>query len=234
MKFKLSICAIGFGCLYVLPLLALPLQSPEAIRSVVQSFLEQQVNVLPEEEKEIRVGHLDPRLQLPACQNALKAYLPDGQSQDHITTVGVRCLDTKPWNVYVPVSIHIQSPVLVSTRNISRGELIQEQDVEIAKRDRAQLRYGYYKEKDFVVGQVASQNISAGTAITQKLVEMPNIISRGQSVTLFIQVNKIQVEMKGIAQDNGYLNKTIPVLNPSSKKVVQGRVVGPGRVEVVN
>jgi flagellar basal body P-ring formation protein FlgA len=230
---KIILIFLGLFC-FLLPLISQANlgQDPQELRQSIEVFLQNKFKVRPDEELKISVGYLDSRLKLTHCQSELMPFVPQGVPDSEISAVGVRCNDAKPWTIYVPVNIKVLGVVLVSTRNIVKGETIQETDLELAKRNRSQLLYSAFKDKELVVGQVANQNITLGTTFTQRMVEMPTVISKGQQVAIFTRANRVYVEVKGIAQENGYVNKVIPVMNLSSKKVMQGRVTGPGKVEI--
>lgn len=231
LRFKSLVFLIVFFCFNFAYANIAIRQNTDEVRKAVENFLHQNIQTNSDEEVQIRVGYIDHRLQLTACQTPLDIFLPDGITNE-MNTVGVRCSQPKSWTLYIPVNVKIFSEVLVSTRHIAHGEIINESDIRLVKRDRQQLRYGYFKKPEEVIGQIASQNIASGTALTQRLIELPNLITKGQGVTISIRSKHIYVEARGIAQDNGSLNKMIPVMNTSSKKVIQARVVGAGQVEV--
>ena len=60
----------------------------------------------------------------------------------------------------------------------------------------------------------------------------PEIVQRNESVTIVYEAPGMVLTMRGKAQDAGALGDTISVLNVQSKRVVQGKISGPGRVTV--
>jgi flagella basal body P-ring formation protein FlgA len=51
-------------------------------------------------------------------------------------------------------------------------------------------------------------------------------------VTIVYEVPGMTISMRGRASDAGALGDTIAVVNPQSKKTLQGQVVAPGKVSV--
>jgi flagellar basal body P-ring formation protein FlgA len=60
----------------------------------------------------------------------------------------------------------------------------------------------------------------------------PAVVQRNDIVTIFYEAPGINLTLRGQAQDAGALGDTVNVMNIQSKRVVQGVVVGPGRVTV--
>jgi flagella basal body P-ring formation protein FlgA len=58
------------------------------------------------------------------------------------------------------------------------------------------------------------------------------IIKRGDEVTVVLDHDGLEVSTKGVAREQGYLGKTIRLLNPKSKKEFQGLVVNAKTVRV--
>ena len=72
----------------------------------------------------------------------------------------------------------------------------------------------------------------AGQVIRQADVAKPELIARGETVTIMFQVPGITLTIVGKAVDPGALGDVISVLNVQSKRTVQATVIGPGRVSV--
>ena len=76
---------------------------------------------------EISVGRLDSRLKLAACDEALETYdSPNGLNGGR-GVVGVRCNGSKPWKIYVPVSVAVIEPSVgsasVSVQPVGSGSV---------------------------------------------------------------------------------------------------------------
>ena len=62
----------------------------------------------------------------------------------------------------------------------------------------------------------------------------PDLVQRSEPVTLVYEVPGVVLTLRGKAIDGGAEGDTISVMNEQSKRVVQGTIVGPGRVAIRN
>jgi len=60
----------------------------------------------------------------------------------------------------------------------------------------------------------------------------PDLVLRNEAVTLVYEAPGMVLTIRGKANDGGAQGDVISVLNEQSKRVVQGVIVGPGRVAV--
>jgi flagella basal body P-ring formation protein FlgA len=81
-------------------------------------------------------------------------------------------------------------------------------------------------------GAVARRNVPAGTALTEGDISRVDFVRAGSTVTMTARVNGLGVEVRGIAMQRGGVGDIIKVKNLSSGKVLAGRVVDAGRVEI--
>ena len=61
----------------------------------------------------------------------------------------------------------------------------------------------------------------------------PMIVQRNDTVSIVYEAPGLMLTLRGQAQDAGALGDTIGVLNVQSKRVVQGIITGPGRVQIL-
>ncbi len=178
-------------------------------------------------------GYLDPRLQLPRCTAALDAYVRPGTNLSGRTIVGVRCTGARPWKVYLPVYVAVMETVLITHSSMPRGYLIQPEDVEIATRDVSGLVGGYLSQPDDILGQRMKRAVGRGVVITPSLLQGQILVKRGQSVTLIVRNESLNIIMSGKALMDGAVNQRIKVENTGSGKVVEGLVRSAQQVEVL-
>ena len=60
----------------------------------------------------------------------------------------------------------------------------------------------------------------------------PALVQRNDVVTIFYEAPGINLTLRGQAQEAGALGDTINVMNTQSKRMLQGVVIGAGRVAV--
>lgn len=172
----------------------------------------------------ISVGKLDPRTRLPRCSMAPEAFLPPGAEIRRRTTVGVRCRGSKPWKIYLPVTVAAYAKVMVSKRPIAPGEIVSAADVSWVDREVSSLSYGYLRSLQQPGGMRSVRSIAQGAVITANMLEAGTLISKGQQLTLRSNSGPVSVTMRGTALEDGALGELIKVRNLSSGKQLEGRV----------
>lgn len=211
--------------------MAMDSEPHENIQAAVEAFLKAQ-SAGYGNEPVITVGHIDSRLRLQACAEPLEAYLPAGGRTTGNVTVGVRCAGPKPWSLIVQAKVAVMERVVVSVRPLQRGEVLRADDLELAERDLASLRGGYYRVLDEVVGMKLKRSLGVGLPLQQSMLALPIAVRRGDKVSIRAMGGGLDVRMQGEALESGARGETIRVRNLSSKRELEARVAGPGQVEV--
>jgi len=117
-------------------------------------------------------------------------------------------------------------------RPIDRGDVLQAADLTVVQRPKAQAA-GLIR-MNAAIGMEARSQLHPGQPIRASDVMMPQIVKRNDTVTLVYQAPGLTLTVRGVAQDTGALGDTIGVINPQTKRVVQGIISGPGQVMVDN
>ena len=226
-----------YACMATLTFIASPsvadtIQSHDSIQSAAEAFISETVLSSHGRSPTVRAGSLDSRLRLKECDEPLEAFQPAGGRSLGNTTVGVRCSGKQPWTLYVPVKTSIHDTVVVATRPLPKGMIVQEQDVKLHEKDLAKLRAGYYKDLSQVIGKQVIRTVSMGAAITTPMIKPQIQIKRGQQISLVTGSNGLQVQMTGEALSDGASGERIRVRNLSTKKIIEGIVQSATTVEV--
>jgi flagella basal body P-ring formation protein FlgA len=113
---------------------------------------------------------------------------------------------------------------------VEHGEVLKASDLTILRRPKAES--GGASDINAVVGLAARHQLHPGQPLRAADLMKPEVVQRNDTVTIVYQAPGVTLTLRGQAQDAGALGDTINVLNVESKRVVQGTVVGPGRVTV--
>lgn len=181
---------------------------------------------------EVKVGSLDRRLKLKSCEHPLDYEIPDYMSNGQRVTVKVQCHEPR-WMIYVPTTVKVYKPVVVTTRPISRNELLTNNDVSLQEVDISSLNEGYFEDPSDVIDYVVNYPTRAGMILIPRAIAKPKIIVRGDMVSLVAESEGLIVRMHGMAMEDGALGDNIKIKNSSSKKVVEGIVMGSGTVKML-
>lgn len=212
------------------PSMAQSIQSLESIQESVRLFLEQET-AGQSGEIEIQVGRLDSRLRLGECEQEMKVFWPDGARRVGNVTLGVSC-ERPSWSLFVRAGVEVMEPILVSSRPLSRGTVLGENDFEVVKQGISRLSSGYYTVPDQVIGAVMTRSVRAGTVFTPSLLKPAALVRRGDYITILAITGGLQVRMEGEALADGALGDVIRVRNISSRQEIEGEVIGVGQVQV--
>lgn len=209
-----------------------PVESVAGLTAAVSSFLLAQVPAAQRQDAEIRVGRIDPRLQLPACGQPLGLRLGSGRPASGPVTVQVRCAGARPWSLYVPARVVLSGPVVVMSRPVARGEAIEAADLRLVQRDRTALPQGYYDRIEDASGLIARQSLAGGQILVPGAVDKPKAVRRGDQVILQVSSGGLEVRAAGECLADGAVGERVRVRNPDSRRVMEGVVVAAGVVQV--
>lgn len=123
-------------------------------------------------------------------------------------------------------------PVLVSARRLGLHEVVRAEDVRQARIPAGRLRPGAAQDPQQVVGQALRRPLSAEQPIMLADLATPLAIERGQSVTMIYDTPGMALTAQGRAMEGAARGAPVPVMNLTSRVVVEAQVVGPGRVRV--
>lgn len=210
------------------------IQSHNAIKSTAEIFIMSQLdsNLIGGMDVEITISRLDPRLKLRQCQRPLEPFLPPGANLSGNTSIGVRCEDYKPWSLYVSAKITKYTDVYVATRYLPRGAKIKKSDIILKRNNISNLPIGYITDLDNILGKVLRRSLPHNKVVSPNALIEPVLVQRGQKVTIIAQNTVVKVHMKGKALKNGSEGEVIRVQNLSSKRIIEGKVMSAGVVDV--
>lgn len=81
-----------------------------------------------------------------------------------------------------------------------------------------------------VLGKVATRTISANATVLRSMLAAPAAVLKGDQAVAVYRDNAVWLTLPVIAERNGRIGEIIPVRNPSSQKVLFGRVTSDGKV----
>ena len=119
-------------------------------------------------------------------------------------------------------------------RPLERGVVLRESDIQMDRRPRSEIGRDVVTSRSQVVGFAARANLQPGRPLRAGELMKPDLVQRSEPVTLVYEVPGVVLTLRGKAIDGGAEGDTISVMNEQSKRVVQGTIVGPGRVAIRN
>lgn len=122
-------------------------------------------------------------------------------------------------------------PTLFAVRDLLRGEALRAEDFEHRVAP-AGYREDAVSSWEEVVGASLVRAVSAGRPLERGALSIEGGVLSGRPVILVGKVGGLIIETQGIALERGAIGAMIRVRNLSSRKIVYGRVVDAGRVEI--
>lgn len=174
----------------------------------------------------------DSRLRLPRCPTPLAARASAGYPRGARLSIAVSCA-APAWQVYVAVTMHAETGVVVAARPLAARTAVASGDVSIKQLDLADLPAGYVTDPAAVVGRILLRPLALGEPVERNQLQAQAVIERGQFVTLYWQTSGLRVSARGEAQSAAAADGRVRVRNLSSGRNVDGIVRGEGLVEVL-
>lgn len=207
-------------------------QSIESIRAAAADYVRAHLDG-PAGHVKVRPAGPDKRLRLASCGKSLDVFLPPGGHINSRTTVGVRCAGPKPWKIYVPVLVSRFGKVVVAARSFRRGDTPSANQLTLATRNLDHLPYGWFSSIGKLQGRHFVRGVREGQVLTPAMLDVNNVVHRGQQVVLMAETGGIQVRMAGRALADAAPDERVRVENLSSHRVVEGVVRSNSIVEVL-
>lgn len=207
-------------------------QSIDSIHSAAREFISEHTKAVYNQSAEIKNGRLDSRLRLSQCSTPLEVYLPEGSRDLGRFTIGVKCTDASPWSLHVPITVAIYKDVMVTAKSLPRGKILAKSDFKAVKYDVSKLPAGYIEDLTYGVGMELKRRLSSGVPLTTTMMRKPEIIKRGQQVSIIARAGSMEVRMSGKALAHGAVGDRIRVLNLKSKKKIEGTVTPSGDIKI--
>jgi len=121
---------------------------------------------------------------------------------------------------------------VVPRRPISAGQTVTADDVELGELPAGESPSAYASKVEQIAGRITTTRLSPGRPIPLRLVRAPWVVKRGSPVVIQVESSDMAVTVTAKAANNGAVGDVIHVINPSSGRVLQGRVTAEGRVVV--
>ena len=124
----------------------------------------------------------------------------------------------------------ISVPVLKNT--IKNGDVITSSDLSNIDLRSSAVHSGMILNVDDLVGLTPRRILHAGKPIKDSMVEYPQIVQRGELVTMVFNNGLLSLTAQGKALENGAKGDVIRVVNANSSKTLEARITGQKEVAV--
>ncbi len=122
--------------------------------------------------------------------------------------------------------------VVVATRRLSLGETVGDGDARLVRQRTERVRSGTAQRLDQVLGQQLRRPMAAEASFLAADFAAPSLVEKNTLVVLLLEAPGLSLTAQGRALGNGPRGGLVPVMNLASRSIVEGQVIGPGRVRV--
>ena len=206
--------------------------SHQNIAETARQFLDANIDKSQFSRTRIQMSQLDPRLRLAQCPLPLTSTLAPGSRFSGKTTVHIRCNSNSPWTVYISAQINLFGKVIQTATPLSRGHILKKDDLIAVEEDLGRIRYGYFVDKENLIGKQLKHQLPQGRIIKANYVKSQTLVKRGELVSIVAENKGYSVKMTGTAMASGARGDRIRVKNTSSKRIVEGTIKEAGVVSI--
>jgi flagella basal body P-ring formation protein FlgA len=132
------------------------------------------------------------------------------------------------------VELRVVADHVVVRQPVARSRLVGGADVESVRAELVDVPLRRLPPADQVVGARALRPLETGQVIQAGLVQVARAVEAGSRVTVDAPSGAVEVTATMVAADAGNIGDVIRVSNPDSRRVVKGRIVARGRIEVIH
>lgn len=180
---------------------------------------------------DVTVGALDSRLKLAACQR-IEPYLPSGTRLWGKARIGLRCTQgERPWNVYLPITVHVYGQTLVASQPLMLGSTVQSGDLTFAEVDLAEDNSPAIVNEALAIGRVLTRSLVAGQSIRQADLRARQWFAAGDTVKVMARGKGFSVSGSGTALSPGLDGQSARVRTDSGQ-IITGTPVAARELEI--
>jgi len=200
----------------------------DAIQTYIDTTVYSSLPGFAREDININVQYPANALLRSDCSQALdfewRGYPQPGQN-----TLKTACAAPR-WQLYVVISIQAFKEVVISAGPLARNKPLISSELGLRRMDIGSLRLGYFDDPAQLQGYLLQRTLQGGQIITPYIVRAPDLISRGDWVTIRSGSRGLVVTSKGEALKDGVLGDQIPLKNLNSDTTIRAWVIAKGVV----
>lgn len=136
------------------------------------------------------------------------------------------------WTIFITGSIEQWRAIATSSRPLSKGTILGDQDIFLQDIDVRRLSKPYFLDASELVGRQLKRSLGQHKPFSPSLLAKHLLVRKGDVVYIKAGVTNMQIRMTGTALQDGTMGQQISVQNNRSGKVVRGYVAAKGVINV--
>ncbi len=186
-------------------------------------------------EKTIQIvsNKLSTRLKLQQCDKPLTFSHRRNTKLKGTASIKVSCHSPVSWSIYTKHRIQVKKNMLVAKHSLPKGHIISDDDLNYIYRDINHQRSGFIDNKQLIVGRQLSRPINTGEVIYHHQLTSPQLIKKGDKLSIVAKIGGLSVITPGIALSDGRLGEQIDIKNQRSSRIIRAEITGQRSAEVI-
>ena len=179
-------------------------------------------------DRPLRTVHVEPSVTEPVRIVQLRYDARTGRFDATLEAAGASFAQVRLFG-----SAFVTVEVVTLTRALNRGEVIKADDVSVQRLPRPRVTSDAITSPDQAIGLAVRNSAGAERALRAADLMKPELVARGEFVTITYEVPGVMLSVRGKAAEGGAQGDMIDVLNVQSNRTLRGTVSGRGHVTVV-
>jgi flagella basal body P-ring formation protein FlgA len=138
----------------------------------------------------------------------------------------------EPARIALDVNVHIIPPVVVARRQLARGAVIRDDDVELQRLAGADKMATALHTVEEAIGHELVRPVTTGSPVVSDSLRTPLAVRRGEVVTVYAQSGSIRIRTNARSRDEGSVGELVAVESLLNRSTYYARVSGTREVEV--
>ena len=205
-----------------------PAWTPEA-QEAVSLFLSSHPSL---EARNFEVQWKDPKIDIPSCPKAIKVDAIQKEKAWGQVFLTLKCESAKPWVRPGTIYVAVNGRYMVAARALKAGQVLGPNDWRWAEGELSKLADSVLEDPNLVKDLELSRNFQPNSAFRLNDFRAIAVIKTGDQVRVSMVGRAFTIDASGQAMADAPLGATVRV-KIADGKIIQGRVVSPGSVEVL-
>lgn len=192
-------------------------------------------------EDALMAGHVSDEIEIEFAQSRLRMLISedkeptvqvhdliyDARTRQFSASLSAPADDPDALRVSVKGRVHAVVEMPVPQRHIRPGEVIKASDIGWRKVRARQSTYNTIGSVEALIDHTARRPLIAGRLVRRTDVRPRELVRKSDFVTVHFRSAAMSLTTRGLALEAGARGDVIRIRNPRSKKIIEGKVVGP-------
>jgi flagella basal body P-ring formation protein FlgA len=134
---------------------------------------------------------------------------------------------------YATATVFVETDCVRMARAVPAGAVLSHEDIVSERGDVGEIALQRLPDVSDVLGSKMRRQLEEGALLLSSMIAVRRLVQSGDAVTIKSKADGVEAEARGVATQSGGAGEIIRVVNSSSRRALNARVVGSGEVEVI-